>query len=507
MAIESKINTKRIATNTLYMYLRMFVILGVTLYTARIVIRTLGIDDYGIYNIIGGIVILFSFVNISLRSAIQRFISFELGKDDILGSHRIISSSFYIVLIFSAIFLVLSETIGLWFVSNKLVIPSEKILEAQWVYQFSILTFIIQLFQTPYQAIILSHEKMSFYAGYSVVEVALKLLVALLIATALSNKLIIYAALGAVVSIISLLSTALYSHKCLKIPFKFCGQRRQFKEMFSYSGWSMANSSTVIVAQQGGNILLNLFIGVIANGAFGIANQVTAAVYGFISNFQSAFNPQITKSYSAGEIDATIKLLNRASLFSFSLFALIAVPFFIENDYILKLWLGECPEYASGFCCLMMLYFLVDSMQAPLWMLIFATGKVRIYQIWSGAITLLNIPLAWYLLAIGFSAYWVFIVRLGLNIIIGLVRPFYLHTLVPEFALGNFVRSSVFPIIKIGFLCALIVISGFVCQSYLHPLIIILISFLSAGLVVLFAGLNKSERSVIRGLIVQKFRK
>ena len=505
--MSHQINNKRIAKNTLFMYIRMFVILVVTLYTARVVIRTLGIDDYGIYNIVGGVVVLFSFVNISLRSAFQRFISYELGKEDIQNSNKIIGSSFTIVLIFSFIFLILAETIGLWFVYYKLVIPTDKMTAALWVYQFSILTFILNLFQTPYQAIIISYERMSFYAGYSIVESALKLIVAFLLVMASSNQLIIYAGLGFCVAIISTVITAVYCHKKLEIPVRSKGTRQQLVSLFHYSSWSMANSSTVIVAQQGGNIILNLFVGVIANGAYGIANQVTAAINGFVSNFQSAFNPQITKSYSARGYQDLFKLINRTSLLSFCLLAVISVPFFIECDYILTLWLGECPEYAVGFCNLMLVYFLIDSCQAPLWMLIYATGKIKVYQIWSGIITLLNIPIAALLLYLGFSAYWVFIVRLTLNAIIAIIRPFYTHKLVNDFSVLNYSKEALLPILKVVLICCTIVIMGILAREWISSLLIICLSILFSIVLIPIFGIKKNDRNLIVVLIRNKIRR
>lgn len=505
--MSHQINNKRIAKNTLFMYIRMFVILVVTLYTARVVIRTLGIDDYGIYNIVGGVVVLFSFVNISLRSAFQRFISYELGKEDIQNSNKIIGSSFTIVLIFSFIFLILAETIGLWFVYYKLVIPTDKMTAALWVYQFSILTFILNLFQTPYQAIIISYERMSFYAGYSIVESALKLIVAFLLVMASSNQLIIYAGLGFCVAIISTVITAVYCHKKLEIPVRSKGTRQQLVSLFHYSSWSMANSSTVIVAQQGGNIILNLFVGVIANGAYGIANQVTAAINGFVSNFQSAFNPQITKSYSARGYQDLFKLINRTSLLSFCLLAVISVPFFIECDFILTLWLGECPEYAVGFCNLMLVYFLIDSCQAPLWMLIYATGKVKAYQIWSGIITLFNIPIAALLLYIGLSAYWVFIVRLVLNSIIAIIRPFYTHILVNDFSVLNYGKEVLLPVFRIVLICFAIIIIGISARGWMPPFLIIIVSVLCSIVLIPIFGIKKADRNLIVELIKNKNRR
>lgn len=497
---SSTINNKRIAKNTLYMYVRMFFILGVTLFTARVVINSLGIDEYGIYNIVGGIVILFSFVNISLRSSFQRFYSFELGKNNEDNIYRVLSSSIVIVTAFALILLILAETIGLWFVTNKLVIPEERLNAALWVYQFSIATFIFNLYQTPFQAIIISYEKLSFYAIYSIIDVILKLLIAYAIYISPVDKLIIYGCLGALVALISLLFACFYVLYYLKIPLIFEIHKSIVRPVFSYAGWSMANSSTVIVAQQGGNILLNMFYGVVANGAFGIANQVTGAVNGFVSNFQSAFNPQIVKSYAAQESEAMFQLINRACLFSFYLLLIISVPFFVEGDYILRLWLGETPQYAGVFCQLMLCYCLIDAAQAPLWMLIHATGKIRIYQIWSGALTLLNIPLAGVVLYWGGAPYWVFIIRVGMNLLIAIIRPRYLHGLVKEFSINKYLKDCILPISKT--FGAVICILYFLKKSeILSEFMKLSVSILVSLCVIWFLGMTSEDKNILKKTI------
>lgn len=501
--MESHIDNKRIAKNTLYMYLRMFIILGVTLYTARIVIRTLGLDDYGIYNIVGGIVILFSFISISLKNAFQRFLSFELGKNDTKGVYRVINSSIIIIIIISSVILILSETIGLWFLINKLKIPNDRYESALWVYQFSILTFILGLFQTVFQAIVVSYEKFSFFAVYSIVEIILKLIVAISIVLLDSDKLVYYGLFLSIVTFINLLVIICYSLRFLKIKFIGYKSVKTFKSIFSYSGWAMLNSSSVIVAQQGGNILLNLFNGVIANGAYGIANQVSAAVNGFVSNFQSTFNPQIIKSYAANEYKGMFKLINRSALYSFYLLLIITVPFFLGINEILTVWLGETPPYAAEFCNLMLLYFLVDSAQAPLWMLIYATGRVRTYQIWSGCISILNIPISAFLLYLGYSIYWIFIVRVSLNLICAVIRTFYVGYLVKEFSVNDYFRYCILPIMKTSLFVAAVLyliktlIGGDTALSMLIGVLII-------AVFIWFVGMRREERKSLICLVKSK---
>ncbi len=486
------------------MYLRMFVILGVSLYTARVIINTLGIEDYGIYNIVGGIVILFSFINISIKNSFQRFISYELGRNNIIEMHRIVGASIKIVALISIIFVLLSETIGLWFVINKLQIPENRFFASLMVYHISVLTFVVNLFQAPFQAIVISHEKLSFFAVYSIIDVILKLIVAWCIVFSTTDKLIFYAFLILIVTLVNLVVISLYSKNVLSIPFFFNAKKDQYRSIFSYSAWSMVNSSTVIVAQQGGNILLNIFNGVIANGAFAIANQVSAAINGFVSNFQSAFNPQIVKSYAAKEYDELYKLINRTSLLSYYLLLVISMPVLLECKYILELWLGVCPRYASGFCGLMIIYFLIDAAQAPLWMLIYATGNIKGYQIWTGIINIFNIPLSATLLFMGFSVYWVFIVRVLLNLLCAIIRPIYLNHLVPAFNVQNYVSNCVVPIIKVSVIISIIVFCLYK-YSTMSEIMNILISLTTTISIVWLLGISKEEKYTITKLIKNKF--
>ncbi len=497
---NSNIDNRRIAKNTLYMYIRMFVTLGISLYTARVIIQSLGIDDFGIYNLVGGIVIIFSFINNSLKNAFQRFISYELGCKNINNVHVIFGTSINIVALFAILFFIAAETIGLWFITAKLNIPSNRLNAALWVYQFSVITFMLNLFQAPFQAAVVSYEKFSFYAVYSIVDVVLKLIIAFLIVAYDGDKLICYGILVSILSIVSLVAIAFYTNVKLKVPYYTKLDHNVFKSIFSYSGWTMMNSSTVVVAQQGGNILLNIFNGVIANGAYGIANQVSAAVNGFVSNFQSAFNPQIVKSFAAKEYDGMFRLINRSCLFSFYLLFIITIPFFIQCDYLLGLWLGEIPAYAAGFCQLMLIYFLIDASQAPLWMLIYATGEVKVYQIWSGVITILNIPIAALLLNYGYSIYWVFIIRAFLNFCCAVFRTFFVKYLVPEFSVLNYTRKCILPILRTIIFILIIV---WAINKYLDisPFLKIFSGIILSASIIWCFGIAMGDRSAIINVI------
>ncbi|SNU03308.1 Membrane protein involved in the export of O-antigen and teichoic acid [Prevotellaceae bacterium MN60] len=500
-------DNKRIAKNTVYLYIRMFVTLIVTLYTSRVIIKTLGIDDFGIYSIVGGIVVLFSFISTSLRSSTQRFVSYELGLGEKGDVNKVYSVSMLCHIVMALIFFVLAETIGLWYVENKLNVPLDRVEATQWVYQFCILTFIANIFQAPYNAIIIAYEKMCFYAYISIIEVVLKLAVAFLIVISPGDKLIVYSILLSIVSIICVLIPYVYCKWKLRIGrIKILYERKLFANIMCYSGWTMLSGCAVVVTQQGGNILLNLFYSVAANGAFGIANQVSSAIYGFVYNFQSAFQPQIVKQYAAQENDGLYKLVGRASIFSFYLLLLIAVPFCISTDYILELWLDSCPEYAAVFCQLMILYFLMDALQAPLWMLIGAKGKVGGYITWSTILFLLNLPISWFLLKAGYPAYVVFIIRVAINFLTCIIRPFYVRYLINTFPLRQY---------GVVTLRALIVTSALVITYLLtkdmandmNDLLKICFSFLYSVLVIWVIGLKKDEKNWIKQIVLEKIKR
>lgn len=499
------IDNRKIAKNTLYLYLRMIITMGVSLFTSRVILQVLGIDDFGIYNVVGGVIVLFSFISISLRNCTQRFLSYQLGKDDTGGLDKVMSVSLQCHLLFVAIVVFLLLTIGLWFVVDKLNIPESRGNAATIVYLVSVATFAFNIFQTPYQAAILSHEKMSFYALISIIEVLLKLLIVYALLLSKGDKLVAYSYLMLIVTIVLLSVYFYYCYRRLGYrKLKLVRDKHLFKQFFSYSGWTMFSSSAYIGAQQGGNILVNIFYGVVANGAFGIANQVATALYSFVSNFQVAFNPQIVKSFSAGQIDGMYKLINRASYFGYYIFLIIAIPVLSQIDYLLELWLGEVPMYAPNFCRLLLLYFLVDSIEAPLWMLIGANGKMKWYSLWLGIITLLNIPISWLLLTMGWGIYWVFTIRVLINIVIAIIRPIHLKILLPSFSLKDYFQNALLrPIIVTSLLLlVLLLISRYMYG--IHPIGLLIIILLVSLIVIWLLGLKKSDRYEIVCLVKDK---
>jgi O-antigen/teichoic acid export membrane protein len=408
----------------------MFITLLVSLYTSRVVLNVLGAEDYGIYSIAGSIVVLFSFLSNALVGASQRFFSYELGRkdDNTEALKELFSTSLLVHLLIAFVIVALCETLGLWYFDNRLVVPAERYDAASIVYQLSIATFVFNVIRIPFNAIIISHEKMDFYAYLSIVEVALKLFIVYLLCVASFDKLILYAILMFSVTVIC---TLIYIYYCLR-KFPECSLKIRwnscfFKQLFSYTGWSFCVNMTNVTAQQGGNLMVNNFFGVLLNTAYGLADQVSGIIYGFVTNFQMAFRPQIVKLYASGNIEDLWVLVQKASKMSFYLLTLVSIPTIINIDFIFNIWLAKVPEYSTQFCTLIIVYCLIDAIQAPLWMTIDATGRIKVYSIWLTAILILNLPLAYVIMKFGGPPSTFLIIRVVLNFVTAVIRTIYMY--------------------------------------------------------------------------------
>lgn len=500
-------NNKRIAKNTLLLYVRMFVMMFTALFTSRIVLQVLGETDYGIYNIIGGVVVLFSFLNSALLSATQRFLNFYLGKKDEETTHKVFCMSMNSYIILSLIFIVLGETIGLWFVNTQLNIPAERMYAAHWVYQFSLMTFIVNLIRVPYNATIIAYERMDFYAYLSLGEVILKLLVVYLLYITIYDKLILYALLYLLVPVIITWIYKVYCNRSFKIShYKRFWNKDMFRQLFSFSGWSLFGSLANLAASQGLNIFVNIFYGVTVNTALGIANQVSNNVYNFISNFQMAFNPQIVKSYAAGETGHLYNLMFSASKMSYFLLLVIALPVVLNIDLILDLWLVNVPLYTNIFTQLILGFFLIEALSSPLWMLVQATGKIKQYQILMGALIFLNFPLIYLVLKLNQPVYYAWIIRIIINIIVFLFRCFYLKKKF-GFPLQEYYINVIFPISIVTIIVYPLsfIVKNIICEYWLQFITSILftISFTITTIYVL--GINRKEKKIIKDIVRTKF--
>ena len=495
-------NNKRIAKNTLFLYMRMLLIMGVTLYTSRVVLRALGVEDFGIYNVVGGIVVLFTFVNNAMVTSTQRFLNYELGRKDLEATRRVFSASVTIHLGIALLTLVLAETVGLWFLEHYIKYPADREWAVMLTYQFSILASCVNIIRTPYNAAIIAHERMSFYAYISVREAVLRLLVVYLLDLAFLDRLIFYAFLMFAVIV---LVTACYYWYCKRsftvCLYRFFWERGLYRELMGFSGWSLFGGIANIGASQGLNILLNLFLGVTVNAAMGIANQVQSAVYSFVGNFQTAFNPQIVKSYASGDHGYFIDLIIRTSKYSYFLLFAISLPLYLCCEEVLSLWLGEVPSHTVSFCRLMIILSLLDALQGPLWVSVQATGKIRNYQILMSVIILSNLPFGYLFLRLGYVPEVMLGIRCVLNALTLFVRLWYLRWLY-AFPIKRYLRDV---------LGRVIAVTAFVYPIAYLPLgmignvekIILLgvLSLILDALAMYCLGLDRKERKLLTAQI------
>lgn len=399
---NSSENSKRIAKNTLLLYVRMLFMMLVSLYTSRVVLDALGEANYGIYNVVGGVVPMLSVLTGALSGAISRFITFELGIGNQERLSRIFSTSVNIQFIMAFLAFVLCEIVGFWFLNEKMNIPAERMEAAHFVLQCSILSFMISLISVPYNAVIIAHERMAAFAYIGIFEAVLKLAVAYFIYISPIDTLKLYALLLVLVSVILRLIYGVYCNRRFEeARYHFILDCSLLKEMFAFSGWNFIGSSSAMLRDQGGNIIINLFFGPSVNAARGIAAQVSAAVTIFVANFMTAINPQITKSYAKGDLKYLMFLLFQSSRLSYYILLLLSLPIIIETDYILHLWLKEVPEHTVLFVRLVLLFALSESLSSPLITAMLATGKIRDYQLVVGGVQMLNLPVSYYLLRIG----------------------------------------------------------------------------------------------------------
>lgn len=505
---DTSANNKRIAKNTLLLYIRMFLMMGITLYTSRVVLQMLGVDDFGIYNVVGGIIVLFSFINNAMVASTQRFLNFELGRGNVEEAQKVFAASLNIYLVIVVIFMLLAETLGLWFLNRYINIPPERTVAANWVYQASLVATALNFVRMPYNAAIIAYERMSFYAYTSIIEASLKLGIVFLL-YAFADKLIAYAWL---VSVVALLILLMYVFFCRRVFFicrhhTFAYDKRRYTALVSFSGWSLFGSVANMGASQGVNILLNIFFGVFVNAAMGIANQVSGAIGLFVGNFQTAFNPQIVKSYASGEMERFINLILKASKYSYYLLFLIALPCFICCNEILQLWLGEVPLHAVSFCRLLIIFSLIDAIQGPLWMSAQATGKIKHYQLLMSCLILLNLPVTYVVLKLFPIAELGLVIRVSINIITAVVRVVYLKLLFP-FPGIRYVKETVGTCIVVSVMSVLFPWLIYQNTDGLSQLCLTISASLVCTLVFIYIiGLSCSERQIVLNIIRRIFNK
>lgn len=472
--------------------------MAVALYTSRVVLNVLGIDDFGIYNVVGGIITMFTFLNSAMAASTQRFLTFEIGKQG--NVHKIFSSSILIHRAIAFIVILLGETIGLWFVNTQLNIPVGRMAAANWVYQCSIVICTINIISLPYNAIIIANERMKAFAYISILETGLKLIAVLVLPVFFFDKLTVYALLLTGIAVIIRITYAEYCHRSFpETKGKILKDKMLFKEMTNFAGWSMVGNLALIAYTQGTNILLNIFFGPAVNAARGIAVQVQNAINSFCLNFQTALNPQITKSYASEELAYMHLLIVRSSKFSFYLLLILSLPVLIETEIILKWWLGEVPDYTLNFIRIILIISMIDALSNPLIIAAQATGRIRTYQIVIGGILLFILPISYIFLKLGATPETVFIVHFCIVCIAQIVRLWMIRPMI-KLSLNYYCQEVIWKIAIVFVLSLFLpcIFHQLLPASWWSFLIICFACTCSTLFIIYKIGLNSQERKFIQ---------
>ena len=496
---DTSANNKRIAKNTLLLYVRMLFIMAVQLFTIRVVLNTLGVVDYGIYNVVGGIVTMFAFLNGAMVTSTQRYITFELGKGNLQRLNEVFTSCVQIHLIISFIIIILGETVGIWFLYEKMVIPEERFTAAMWVYQLSILTMCVQIMSAPYNSDIVAHEQMGVFAAISIIETVLKLFVVYILAIGEFDKLILYAFLIFIIQLSIQFFYSRYCNRCYPESRLICVfNKTLLRELSKFMGWNIWGSLAATLFSTGINLLLNVFFGPVVNAARAIAVQVESAIALFSTNFLMAVNPQITKLYAQNNLKDMHKLLFRASKYTFMLLFVLSLPVMIETETILKIWLKIVPDYTVIFLRLLLCIVIVDSVARPLMTAAAATGDVKLYQSLIGGILLSIVPIAYIVLKLGGSPASVYIVHLTICVIAFLTRLWVIKPMIQlslrQYFSSVIVRCLIVLAISLP-LCFLV--RYFLPTGILFTISVCIVSMLIAITVSYFLGLTSQERQFV----------
>lgn len=496
---ENTVDNKRIAKNTALLYVRMLFSMGVGLFTSRVILTSLGVVDYGINNVVGGVVAMFGFLNAAMTTSTQRYLTYELGRGDIQKLRVTFMTSLYIHVIIAVAVVILAETIGLWFMNNKIVIPAGREEAAAFCYQLAIISTVVSILSYPFNAAIVSHEKMGAFAYISILDILLKLGVAYVLYMVDYDKLIVYSSLMLCVQV---LMTSIYYIYCLahfdETRFRRLWNPELLREMGSFAGWNMWGNVAYILFTQGINILLNMFFGPVVNAARGVAVQVQGAITQFAGNFQTAINPQITKTYSQNDLENMHRLIYRSSKFTFFLLLCLSLPVFLEVDVILRLWLKTVPDYSSVFLRLMLCVAIIDSIANPLMISAAATGKVKVYQSVVGGILLAIVPISYVVLKLGGEPYSVFIVHLCVCIVAFIVRLFIIKPMI-RIKISDYVVNVVAKCAAVAVPAVVlsVVIKRLLPESTLCSLLVCCLSAATVATFTYFVGLTRHEREVV----------
>ncbi len=494
-------NSKRIAKNTLFLTGRMLFGMLISLYTSRLILQALGIDDYGIYGVVGGLVVMFSIISASLQAAITRYITYELGINNPQRIQTTFSTAFMIQAMLAMTVFVVGETFGLWFLNTQMVIPAERLFAANIVFQASIFSFMLGLVLMPYHACINAHEHMNVYAYFSILDNILRLIIVLFIAYApwRFDRLIVYSILLVGVGVVMQILGVSYCRRHFsETKVKWRIDRTLLKSMSKFAGWNFIGATSGLLRDQGGNILLNIFFGPAINATRSISSAVAGAVGGFSSNLMTAVNPQITKTYANGDREYMMTLIFRASRFGFLTMLFIGLPIFFNTGYILELWLKTPPPDSSIFVRLILILSMIETFSTPLVTVMLATGDIKRYQIIVGGITCCTLPASYLVLKLGASAYSIFIVSIIASILAMFARILLLRSMVGLQA-RTFLSQVCLRCIYVSAICCIFswIIKMFTPDNICGLGLSVIVESAVSALIILYVGLDREERLFI----------
>lgn len=431
------------------MFIRMVVVLFITLYTTRVILAVLGVEDYGIYNVVCGFVSMFSFLNTSMSNGIQRFFNFELGNNGTIGAQKVFNNALFIQIILAILVLFLTETLGLWYLHNKMVIPEPRFTAAKWIYQFSVINFLLVIFQSPFGAAIMAHEKMGFYATINILDTVLKLVIVYILPKIDVDRLIMYGIFLCLISGLNLLLSVIYCRIYFQEIKASCNLDKQLmKSMLSFSGWNIFGSFSIIMKDQGINLILNLFFGPIVNAARGIAVQINSGINSFVSNITIPVRPQLVQSYSKGNISRALSLTYSVCKLSSMCYFMIAFPICLEIRTVLEIWLGDnIPMHSESFVVLTLITAFTSNFHSAISNLVHATGQMKKFQLTTSIIKLISIPLSYALLSLYMVPEAAFVIVLVLDIIAHFCGC-YILSRITYFPLIQYIRTVILPVLN-----------------------------------------------------------
>ena len=501
MSHDNTDSNSRIARNTVFLTVRMVLVLIISLYTSRVVLQVLGVEDFGIYNVVGGLVSMFGFLNNSMTNSIQRFYNYVMGSESEKAIPDVYKTSLIIQTLLAIIIVLLTETVGLWYLYNKMVIPADRFIAAFWIFQFSVLSMILVIMQVPYSSVILAYERMDYYAIVNVLDVFLKLIIVLFLPYAKGDILIVYGFLIFGISVINFFLYYIYAKKnFVYVTLKQANfTKSKFGNMLSFSGWNMFGTFASMVREQGLNMVLNLFLGPVVNAARGIAYQVISAIRGFVSNVSTAARPQFTQSYAQGDKERTIRLMFGSSKLCYLTLFLLSLPIMVETDYVLHLWLGPIvPNHSASFVVLVILSALVTVFNPPMSFVVHATGKMKLYQLAGSIVDLLILPVAYWFLSMGYTPESVFVIAIVFAVIQQIVSIMIVKRLV-YFSLSLYFRQVIIPLLLVSIISALIAVtvSRLFAPGFIRLMLIVLLSSISTMGLGYFLSFNKEEKGLL----------